>query len=196
MKHEKSLKSRRGGYHAIKHTHRYKPAVEGHGQSHEEGHDPDPQHDDVECTLFPQLLRQEGSDDGQPAVQAHQADQINRNVHVHTAEIVHAFAHTCPELPALPSSQQTEEQRGTQEHQSVSHSQIQDQEACNRAMPDTTEHRPHHKEIPRKAKEEGKDQDGHSCLMGCREGSGGRRCGEACVGEDRKRADTYIGHVD
>lgn len=165
---------------------RYEPTVEGHGQCKDESHDPDHQHDDVQRLLLPQPLGQEGPDDGQPAVQAHQADQIDRYIHVDAAQVVNGLAHSATELPAFPSSQKPQEERGAQEHQGVSHGEVQDQEARHGASLDTTEHRPHHEEIPGKTKDEGKEQDGYPDLMGEREGCGGRHRGGGRVGGNRK----------
>lgn len=155
------------------HIHRDKPAVEGHGQRQEEGRDPDHQHDDVQRPLLPQLLRQEGPHDSQPAVQAHHTDHINRYVHVDAAEVVHELTHAVSELPAVRSSQQAQEKGGAQEHQSICHREIQDQEARNGAPLDTAEHCPHHEEIPGKTEDEGDDQDSYPSPMGLRGGVGG-----------------------
>lgn len=160
------------------------PAVERHRYRQEEGHGPNPQQENQQRALGPHSLGQEGPGDGQPAVQAHQTDQVDGDIHVDAGQVVHQLAGCCAKLPTPPTNQVAQKEGSAEQHEGIGQSQVEHQQAGDRALLYPAQHGPDHKQVSRKAQQEGQGQDGHAHLLGDPRGGwgGGRPGGQGSGG--------------
>lgn len=152
------------------------PAVEGHRQRQGEGQHPDHQQQDQQGPLGPHPLGQEGPGHGQPAVHAHQADQVDGHVHVGRRHVVHQLARRRAELPAA-HGQVAQEKGRAEQHGGVRQRQVQHQQAGHGPLLHPAEHGPRHEQVPGEAQHERHGQDGDADLVADGHGGGGRRAG-------------------
>lgn len=163
------------------------PAVERHWHRQDECQHPHTQQQEQQDAFGSHPLGQKRSGHSQPAVHAHQADEVNGHVHVHTGQVMHQLACRRAKLPAPAPSQVAKEERCTEQHKGIGHSQVQHQQTGHRAFLHPAQHRPHHKQVAREAQQEGQAQyaDADLGLRADRQEEGGG--GGADVGRHQEK---------